>query len=90
MLKIFLITSEKLFIIPYTHLDSQNSSDGVRFPFVRSSNFVRFDCQLSFHTTENFTSSSRQIRPQSSDTFQHSHWTDQDTFSIRIKSQLSH
>ena len=34
---------------------------------------LRFDCQLSFHTTENLTSSSRQIRPQSSDTFQHSH-----------------
>ena len=34
---------------------------------------LRFACQLSFHVTENFTSSSCQIRPQSSDTFQHSH-----------------
>ena len=50
MLKIFLVMSEKLFF-PYTHLDSQNSSDGVRFPFVRKLSF--HDHQISYVLTVN-------------------------------------
>ena len=50
MLKIFLVTSEKLFI-PYTHLDSQNSSDGIRFPFVRKLSF--HDHQILYVLTVN-------------------------------------
>ena len=51
MLKIFLVTSEKLFIIPYKHLDSQNNSDGVRFPFIRKLSF--HDHQISYVWTVN-------------------------------------
>ena len=40
-----------LFIIPYTHLDSQNNSDGVRFPFVRKLSF--HDHQISYVLTVN-------------------------------------